>query len=467
MKSSNTKKINGMVIFSAAAVLIACMFAGKTPLDGDPIWSSAVGHWIYYHHAVPQFDSFSWTVAGKPWLNHEWLFCLIAYITRSHFGDIGFLLLAALNIFLLAGLLTMWINKLNPSRAASILCALGMIMLSRYISPRAYLITYPLFLLLLYLLHFHAKDKHLYWAPLIIILWVNFHSTAIYGVGMLVVESIYRTITKKEEASRFWFITGLSVLATLVNPYGYRIWVYIAQFSFNPLNHYVNEFKAPDFSDFLLLGSYIIILSIAILFFIRFAQKGLKYEESDVMYPFWFIAFYLYSLTSVRGGAYTIIFWLIMSMYYFKRLYDSDFSFIFQIAMVSVLLITVLIIFPKKPVVLYSPTQWPLAAIEYLEKHPKNQDHLYNQHVFGALLIDKGIKPFIDARGDVYVLPGVFQDVVNTEKLIKPPTVTFQKYGIKNIFIKGGTLLDIYMQGRPGWKEIYRDQVAVIYEINT
>lgn len=464
MNFKNPRIINTVIIFLAAAVLAALMFAGKTPLDSDPIWSSAVGQWIYNNHTVPQFEPFSWTVAGEPWIGHEWLFCLTAYLMRTYFGDLGFLYLTTFSLLLLAGMLALWVNKLNPSRAAGIFCAIGLLMITHYISPRSFVTTYFLFLFLLYLLHFHPRDRYLFWIPFIMVFWVNIHSTAIYGIGMLMTESLYRTMAKKEEARRFWIITAFSTLATLVNPYGYRIWVYIAQFSFNPVNRLILEWKSPDFGAYQLLGLYLIMLATALLFLIRFVQKGLKYEDSDIMYTFWFFAFFAYSLTSARGGAYAILFWIIMSLHYLKVLYEWDLPIIFQTAFLLILLIAVPAVFPKKPITVYNPEKWPLAAIEYLQEHQEYQDHLFNQYEYGGFLIDKGIKPFVDARADVYIQHGVMQDAAGLSRLSQSPAQAFEKYKIKNLIIGVNTPLDYYMQGKPGWKEVFRDSVAVIYK---
>ena len=41
--------------------------------DQDPFWHVAAGNWIIAHRAVPHIDVFSFSMAGKPWIAHEWL----------------------------------------------------------------------------------------------------------------------------------------------------------------------------------------------------------------------------------------------------------------------------------------------------------------------------------------------------------------------------------------------------------
>jgi len=45
--------------------------------DPDTYWHIATGRWIWAHAAVPTSDPFSHTLAGAPWLAHEWLSELI------------------------------------------------------------------------------------------------------------------------------------------------------------------------------------------------------------------------------------------------------------------------------------------------------------------------------------------------------------------------------------------------------
>ena len=41
--------------------------------DGDVSWHVAAGRWILEHGRVPKTDPFSFTMAGQPWVAHEWL----------------------------------------------------------------------------------------------------------------------------------------------------------------------------------------------------------------------------------------------------------------------------------------------------------------------------------------------------------------------------------------------------------
>src|SRR5271170_7647599 len=48
-----------------------------------------MGWWITQHGFVPNYDVLSCTIAGKPWVNHEWLFQVLVYLVKESFGFNG------------------------------------------------------------------------------------------------------------------------------------------------------------------------------------------------------------------------------------------------------------------------------------------------------------------------------------------------------------------------------------------
>ncbi len=67
----------------------------------DLWWHLATGEWVWRHHAVPMTDPFSFTAAGRPWIAHEWLFGVIAFLVQQAAGLTG---LAVMKSLLATGL---------------------------------------------------------------------------------------------------------------------------------------------------------------------------------------------------------------------------------------------------------------------------------------------------------------------------------------------------------------------------
>src|SRR5690242_4148440 len=53
----------------------------------------ASGKFILEHKYVPSIDVFSATVAGHPWINHEWLFQVLIYPVYNRWGAEGLITL--------------------------------------------------------------------------------------------------------------------------------------------------------------------------------------------------------------------------------------------------------------------------------------------------------------------------------------------------------------------------------------
>src|SRR6185503_17133824 len=97
----NSKRI---LLLTASAIAILCWLWRPIQFENDVGWYLACGRYMAQHHAFPRTDVFSWTMAGRPWINHEWLFELIAYGSHRIAGFKGFLLLKILLILSALGL---------------------------------------------------------------------------------------------------------------------------------------------------------------------------------------------------------------------------------------------------------------------------------------------------------------------------------------------------------------------------
>ncbi|MEK7382128.1 MAG: hypothetical protein AAB262_02465, partial [Elusimicrobiota bacterium] len=55
----------------------------------DLFWHLSAGRWILEHAQVPRFDPFSFTAAGAPWIDFEWLTQLLFYGVGAAGGERG------------------------------------------------------------------------------------------------------------------------------------------------------------------------------------------------------------------------------------------------------------------------------------------------------------------------------------------------------------------------------------------
>ncbi len=98
MSSAATEVRSGGRGAAAVAVAVAaCGFvAGVFPVfESDLFWHLASGRWILGHGSLPRFDPFRFTSGGGSWIDHEWLFQVVAVAIHRWAGIDGLIVARA------------------------------------------------------------------------------------------------------------------------------------------------------------------------------------------------------------------------------------------------------------------------------------------------------------------------------------------------------------------------------------
>src|SRR5437870_3937120 len=86
----------GRVAFAVFLVVYGFHVFSVQDLVDQDLWGHlAFGRAIWSAAAVPHIDPYAY-VPTRPWVNHEWLFEVIAYLTLAGAGGVGLLALKAL-----------------------------------------------------------------------------------------------------------------------------------------------------------------------------------------------------------------------------------------------------------------------------------------------------------------------------------------------------------------------------------
>src|SRR5208337_2887905 len=178
----------GLFRFWIPAILFLTVFAACVPTipSADTWWHLATGKYILQTHSVPHADIFSTTVAGKPWIAHEWLAAVVFYLAYLPFGSAGAL-------FLTAGILTIafmlaYHRSGGPLPARIFFLALGVWATTPIFCVRPQIFTYLLASIFLFVLARFLETgsyRPLFLLPLLTIFWVNFHGGYILGLTLL------------------------------------------------------------------------------------------------------------------------------------------------------------------------------------------------------------------------------------------------------------------------------------------
>ncbi len=217
-----------------ALVLLGCLLysCGMTIADPD-LW----GHTLYGLRAIAQgiwlerTDPFSYTAPHAAWVNHEWLTEYAYGWIWNHAGNTGLWIwrnLAVATVFFVAA----WsLRRARGSVAAAIcLWVFGALCLANFVAfIRPQLATFALFALVLAILREHwdnPRSRKIWSLPVLAALWVNLHGGFLAGVGLMAVFAGAGAARCMAGAGRwgdcmkFSAVCGLSVAATLLNPYG-------------------------------------------------------------------------------------------------------------------------------------------------------------------------------------------------------------------------------------------------------
>lgn len=231
--------------WSLALVTVAAVLGTCTATIADPdLW----GHTLYGLRAldagvlVEPTDPFSYTAPQARWINHEWLTEMIYGVLWRHVGDAGLWMwrnVLASATFLIAAL------AVRRSQAgigtAIVLLVFGCQTLEPFhMFVRPQLATFVLFAAWLWLVRRHwddARDRGIWWLPLLSGLWVNLHGGFLAGLAIhAVIGAAYawralRDRTQLKPLAQIVAVGVLAGLATLANPYGWEmhrmLWVHL------------------------------------------------------------------------------------------------------------------------------------------------------------------------------------------------------------------------------------------------
>ena len=233
--------------------------------DSDTGWHIRAGEWILKNVRVPATDLFSFTKAGQPWFAWEWLSDVLMAVVHGHSGLAGIVLLSLLVVG--ATSVCAYRNTLDESGHRVVAIALtGLAMAASTIHwlARPHLVT-PLFAVVfcwvLSRVERRANNEGLLSVlPPLTILWVNLHGGFFVGIVLLITYAIGAAAGELVQGTRrnawvrarkYLFTAGACSITSLLNPYGYRLHVHVAQYlgaSFYLQR--ISEFQSVDFHSF-------------------------------------------------------------------------------------------------------------------------------------------------------------------------------------------------------------------------
>ncbi len=219
------------------ALALPAFVALVVPLPAvDLAYQVRTGDLILATGSIPSVDTFTFTVAGQPWTDQQWLAqVLLALGYRAG----GWELLAVLRAVLVVGmtglLLAASMLRGVSVRTSSILALVAFLLSAPALALRPQLFAIAIFAGLIVLVAGRRRYPRAFLAaPLLVVAWANLH-------GSFVLAPVLLGYALLDDVARGWAwgrslaVLAVGSLATLANPFGLGVWGYAAGIGANPV----------------------------------------------------------------------------------------------------------------------------------------------------------------------------------------------------------------------------------------
>jgi hypothetical protein len=465
------------VVLTFIILTLVFIVAHGKVADPDVWWHLHNAEYLVHNHSLPRQDTYSFTVSGHAWINHEWLADLPYYFAWKLFGlrGIDALAVSLLSLIYLGVLYLSWRESGNFK--AAVLATAYAIFLGRVsFGPRTILFGYAyLVVLLIVLQRFRQESRAPLWLiPPMFCFWVNTHGS--WSLGMIIftvivaggivplrwglVESELWTRSQTRKLLATW---AASVALLFVNPYGARLVFYPLDMAYRQKTNieHVAEWVSVNFHDF--RGKIVIVLLLILLLSMLLRPRRRSLTELALL------LFVLYSgLTYVRFLflAGVVIAPILAKMLDFVPPYRAELDTPVINSIAIVLMVAGVAYFWPKASQLEAKVneQYPVGAISYLQAHPAS-GAMVNYYLWGGYINWKepSLKVFVDGRADIFDYSGVFTDYLNLLGLQQPDAI-LDKYKARYVLFPHGEPLTYLLEHSSRWKTVFSDDNSVLLE---
>jgi hypothetical protein len=272
--------VGDLIFVALAGVLVFTALSVRLLGDAGIGWHIRTGQMILATHSIPRVDPFSAAfpaMSGRPWFAWEWLYDALVGWLDGAAGLNGVVLFTALVIAMVFS----WTFRLLLQRGTNILVAVLLLLLAAsaamiHFLARPHVVSWWFTVAWFWILESSEtscfasgtnprRGWMLWLLPPLMLVWVNLHGGFLVGfvlLGIYWCSAAWRWFRLKEDRFddglrkiragslvRALTLTGiLSGLATVVNPYGFRLHVHIYRYLSNRfLMDHIDEFQSPNF----------------------------------------------------------------------------------------------------------------------------------------------------------------------------------------------------------------------------
>jgi len=448
------------------------------PLDTDLGWHLFYGKHIFETGSIIRANPTSFYLPNYLWVHCFSLHQLIAFTLFKFFGFWGITIFGSLIITLSFFFL---FKSYSKKSFWLIISSLFLIFVSFPVTSLGYRGQFFSILGISFIYYLILKNRKFSLKQIILLavvfcLWTNSHGGFPLGLALLALYTLEKLwLKKKDEALNLILTTGVSILATLINPFGWKVYPEIYRHIWYPLNKLIAEWTPPNKISVLaiLLVSSLIVIGFII------KKKPIRFLRKEKIF-FLTLSWLLFTLFAFKARRH-LPFAGLASIHLVLNLFPSlkVKRIITQLIIILVSLVMIIWRLTHFPNLVHGwdsvcqQSKWtlPCQAVEYLKDNPNTCQNIFNTYEWGGYLTWylPERKIFTDGRMPAWPTPEgkspytIYLEILQTREGFNDKLL---QYGADCIFIAKGTFLDLELKEKNDypWKSIYEDKISTIYQ---
>jgi hypothetical protein len=485
--------------------LFLTMGGASRMLEGDTGWHLRAGEWMLANGRVPDHDLFSFTKPGEPWFAWEWLWDVIFAWLHARWGLAAVVLASLAVISLTAALL----YRLSLRKTGNPIVAIAVTWAAMAASSIHWWARPHVFTMLFVVIFYGMLDRHsegararLWLLPLLMVLWTNLHGGFLAGlvlIGAYAAGEILAAAVEADPALRRaalrrslpYLGTGAAcLLATLVNPYTWRLHLHIAGSlgSDSPMYRWINEWMSVSFfptssryfEALIVLGAAAALWSllrrrfvyaILILGWMHQALVAARHIPIFAIVAAPVVGEALVEAARRLAGS-DLAGWARRAAGFVEELGAEARAFervgrVHLVSLAALVVVGALMFAPAPPkrfLADYDREKYPLEAIEKLGPEALAGDIFANDE-WGDYLIYRlfpTTRVFVDGRIDFYG-SNFAEEYVDAIAVKGKWEETLARYGVRTALLAKDSALAATMRASANWEKVYEDGVAILF----
>ena len=472
------------LIVSFITLTILCIITTPIVFQNDTFYTIKIGKYILTN-GIDMLDHFS--IHTLSYTYPHWLYdVLISLIYSIN----GFTSLYIFNIFcfiIISYLMFYFINKNIKSKFISLIFTiLSILILSSYITTRAQVISYIVFILeYIFITNYLKKPNKFYLFGLIILssilcnihvaVWPFYFIVFLPYIAEYIIAKLFKrkTIFKfieinENKNTKYLIITMfLSIIPGFLTPIKDTPFTYLIYTMMGNSQSFIQEHLPPDIPKLIILIAFsIIIIILSIINKIKahqlFFVLGLSFMafSSDRH-----IALYTIFIFPILANLFNKIFLKInidIDNYTLKYLLSNIGIIIITIIL---LILTGLFIYFNKDEKYYSEKDYPIQATNFILNNLDYKNiKLLNEYNYGSFLLFYDIPVFIDSRADLYTKEFNHKQDIFQDYMDKDYNYIIKKYNITHIISQKDSNLYSFIKNH-NYNIIYEDKYFIVCEV--